>query len=411
MAAAYLRGVLLMRVCGRAPVLGSSAQPSGSVWGSFGPLRAALRRVSGVQGNAVVTSQLWAGEPDDGAGRRGDGWKKMAATAAAAFWLSGSSEEPASEEEELMTLLKKAKLSIRRGELEEASSFLHAAAVLAQRRRHVPAIIYTYSQMANLAYVRGRLSQAEKLFKAAMSYMLAEGTAQDDNAFVEMSLKLAAMYAQQNKAELAEHGFRFCLETLEVKVQKLEETPADQLTGEPHGAATAAAFASLTSPRARPDADQLLRKDTRLLLGLCLDSRARYLASTRRLAQAADDYRKALDICAQEQGPQHHQTLVLMSDLATILDMQGRHDDALALIRQAADAARASGHEDLHVLLANMAAVLLHAGRRDDGLRLLREALGLARRADDREAVRHILRSLRGAEAGPDGEGAEPRSS
>ncbi|XP_061694711.1 tetratricopeptide repeat protein 19, mitochondrial isoform X2 [Syngnathoides biaculeatus] len=389
MAAAYLRGVLLMRVCGRAPVLGSSAQPSGSVWGSFGPLRAALRRVSGVQGNAVVTSQLWAGEPDDGAGRRGDGWKKMAATAAAAFWLSGSSEEPASEEEELMTLLKKAKLSIRRGELEEASSFLHAAAVLAQRRRHVPAIIYTYSQMANLAYVRGRLSQAEKLFKAAMSYMLAEGTAQDDNAFVEMSLKLAAMYAQQNKAELAEHGFRFCLETLEVKVQKLEETPADQLT----------------------DADQLLRKDTRLLLGLCLDSRARYLASTRRLAQAADDYRKALDICAQEQGPQHHQTLVLMSDLATILDMQGRHDDALALIRQAADAARASGHEDLHVLLANMAAVLLHAGRRDDGLRLLREALGLARRADDREAVRHILRSLRGAEAGPDGEGAEPRSS
>lgn len=34
------------------------------------------------------------------------------------------------------------------------------------------------------------------------------------------------------RAELAEHGFRFCLETLEGKVQKLEETPADQLTGE-----------------------------------------------------------------------------------------------------------------------------------------------------------------------------------
>lgn len=58
----------------------------------------------------------------------------------------------------------------------------------------------------------------------------------------------------------------------------------------------------------------------------------------------------------------HPQTLVLMSDLATILDLQGRHDDALALLRQAVDTGRVSGHEDLHVLLANMATVLLHAG-------------------------------------------------
>ncbi|XP_077367951.1 tetratricopeptide repeat protein 19, mitochondrial isoform X5 [Festucalex cinctus] len=221
--------------------------------------------------------------------------------------------------------------------------------------------------------------QAEKLFKAAMSYMLAGGMPQDDNAFVEMSLKLATMYAQDDKAELAEHGFRFCLETLEAKVQKFDERPADQLT----------------------EAEELLRKDTRLLLGLCLDSHARYLAAAKRLAQAAAHYRKALDICRQEQGPRHHQTLVLMSDLATILDMQGRHDDALALIREAVDAGRASGHQDLHVLLANMAAVLLHAGRHDDGVRAFREALQLARRADDREAVGHILRGL-GQEAEQD---------
>ncbi|XP_061654582.1 tetratricopeptide repeat protein 19, mitochondrial isoform X3 [Phyllopteryx taeniolatus] len=383
MAAASMRSALQLSVykqasaCAFVQVFGSSTRPSGSICSSLGFFNAPLRRVIGAQRNAAETSQLWAGEPDEGPGRRQkrEVWKKVAAAAVAAFSLSGSSEEAASEEEELIALLKKAKLSILRGELEAASSFLHAAAVIAQRQRHRPAIVYTYSQ-------------AEKLFKAAMSYMLAGGTPQDDNAFVEMSLKLAAMYAQQNKAELAEHGFRFCLETLEVKVQKLQETPADQLT----------------------EADEVLRKDTRLLLGLCLDSRARYLASTQRLTQAADDYRKALDICRQEQGPQHHQTLVLMSDLSTILDMQGRHDDALALIRQAVDAARASGHEDLHVLLANMAAVLLHAGRHDDGVRLLREALGLAREVDDREAVRHILRSLGRAEAEPDREGAEPRS-
>ncbi|XP_051944815.1 tetratricopeptide repeat protein 19, mitochondrial isoform X3 [Hippocampus zosterae] len=239
-------------------------------------------RITGICKIAAVTSQRGEerGRKD---GRRGRGiW----IVPAAIFGLFGSSEEPSSKEEELIMLLKKAKLSMLRGELEAASSFLHAAAAIAHGERHRPAIIYAYSQMANLAYVQGHLTQqAEKLFKAAMSYMLADGMPQDDNAFVEMSLKLATMYAQENKAELAEHGFRFCLETLEGKVQKLEETPADQLT----------------------EADEVLRKDTRLLLGLCLDSHARYLASKKQLTQAAAHYRKALDICQKEQGPHHHQ--------------------------------------------------------------------------------------------------------
>ncbi len=61
----------------------------------------------------------------------------------------------------------------------------------------------------------------------------------------------------------------------------------------------------------------------------------------------------------------HHvccQTLVLMSDLATILDLQGRHDDALVLVKQAVDLSRSAGHPDQHVLLGNMAGILLHTG-------------------------------------------------
>ena len=57
------------------------------------------------------------------------------------------------------------------------------------------------------------------------------------------------------------------------------------------------------------------------------------------------------------------QTLVLMSDLATILDLQGRHDDALALVQQAVDLSRSAGHPDQHVLLGNMAGILLHTGQ------------------------------------------------
>lgn len=298
--------------------------------------------------------------------------------AVAALSLFGSSDEDQRDElerkqDEMMLLLKKAKLSVSRGQLQAASGFLHQAVVLAHQTKNHEAIIYTYSQMANLAYVQGQLDEAEKLFKAAMSFLLSRGTPEDNNAVIEMSLKLAAIYAEQKKAELAEHGFRFCTDSLEAKLEKQKSIPAEEQTEE----------------------EELLRKETRLLLGLCLDSRARYRASTLRLDQARQDYQSALEICRQEQGDAHPQTLVLMSDLATIMDLQGHHDEALALVQQAVELGRTAEHPDQHVLLGNMAGVLMHTGRLEEAVRVYQEALGLAQQAEDQEAVEQIQEGLK----------------
>lgn len=298
--------------------------------------------------------------------------------AVAALSLFGSSDEDQRDElerkqDEMMLLLKKAKLSVSRGQLQAASGFLHQAVVLAHQTKNHEAIIYTYSQMANLAYVQGQLDEAEKLFKAAMSFLLSRGTPEDNNAVIEMSLKLAAIYAEQKKAELAEHGFRFCTDSLEAKLEKQKSIPAEEQTEE----------------------EELLRKETRLLLGLCLDSRARYRASKLRLDQARQDYQSALEICRQEQGDGHPQTLVLMSDLATIMDLQGHHDEALALVQQAVELGRTAEHPDQHVLLGNMAGVLMHTGRLEEAVRVYQEALGLAQQAEDQEAVEQIQEGLK----------------
>lgn len=105
-----------------------------------------------------------------------------------------------------------------------------------------------------------------------------------------------------------------------------------------------------------------------------------------------------------------------MSDLATILDLQGHHDEALTLIQQAVDLSRSVGHPDQHVLLGNLAGILLHAGefRRqvrpmvlfssqpplyhtghlEDSVRFYKEALSLAQQSGDQEAVGQILEGL-----------------
>ncbi|TSK82140.1 Tetratricopeptide repeat protein 19, mitochondrial [Bagarius yarrelli] len=291
---------------------------------------------------------------------------RFAVWSALAFSLFGSKDERSEAqkmEDEIILLLKKAKYSMMLGELDEANVFLHKAIRLSHQSHNNDAIIYTYSLMANLAFIKGELDNAEKLFKAAMSYMLSGGTPQDDNAVIEMSLKLASIYATQNKNELAEHGFQFCTESLEAKIEKQKDLSSDTISEEE-------------------------RKDTRLLLGLSLDARARYLASLQRLQLTLVGIETTLET-------ELELTLVLMSDLATVLDLQGKHDEALAQVRKAVELGQMAGHPDQHVLLGNMAGILMHKGEFEESVKMYKEAMSLAQTAGDAEAVEQFEEGLK----------------
>ncbi|XP_029109664.1 tetratricopeptide repeat protein 19, mitochondrial isoform X2 [Scleropages formosus] len=327
-------------------------------------------------GRGRSCADSWAAPPGGRSrnGSRGESARGPLLCAAVAFSLfskTGDEEEEEDEakkkEDEIIMLLKRAKLSIMRGELDAASGFLHHAIRLAHQSHNTQAIIYTYTLMANLAFIQGQLSNAEKLFKAAMSFMLSGGTPEDDNAVIEMSLKLASIYGSQDQHELAEHGFRFCVESLEAKIEKQKDLSGDGLTDDE-------------------------RKDTRLLLGLCLDSRARYLTATRRLEQARSDYQRALQICQEEQGEAHP---------------QGHHEEALRQISRAVALGKETGYAEQHVLLGNMAGILLHQGQLTESARLYREALAMAQAAGDGEAVENIQEGLKELGGKKDGQAGQ----
>ncbi|XP_022347454.1 tetratricopeptide repeat protein 19, mitochondrial-like [Enhydra lutris kenyoni] len=145
----------------------------------------------------------------------------------------GAAAEGAADETEaeIIQLLKRAKLSIMKDEPEEAELILHDALRLAYQSDNKKAITYTYDLMANLAFIRGQLENAEKLFKATMSYLLGGGMQQEDNAIIEISLKLASIYAAQNRQEFALAGYEFCISTLEEKIEREKELAEDVLSG------------------------------------------------------------------------------------------------------------------------------------------------------------------------------------
>ncbi|XP_038664463.1 tetratricopeptide repeat protein 19, mitochondrial [Scyliorhinus canicula] len=289
------------------------------------------------------------------------------------FFSQDQKEQP-NPEDDIILLIKKAKLSVITGKLEDADRFLHQALKLAQQTRNNQAIIYTYTQMANLAFLRGDLLNAEKLFKAAMSQMLGSGTQQDDNAVIEMSLKLCSIYASTEQHGLAVEGYKWCIETLEDKIQSQKDLPEETLSAKE-------------------------KDNTRLLLGMTLDSCARYMVSRKQLDLAESLYEKALAISRQVQGETHPQTVVLMNDLATVLDMKGHHERAYDYVRRASDLARETSHPDEYVILNNLARVLMHKGRYSEAKLVYEEALKQAESKADQPVIERIREGLGELEA------------
>ncbi|XP_031512847.1 tetratricopeptide repeat protein 19, mitochondrial isoform X2 [Papio anubis] len=247
-------------------------------------------------------------------------------------------------------------LSIMKDEPEEAELILHDALRLAYQTDNKKAITYTYDL-------------AEQLFKATMSYLLGGGMKQEDNAIIEISLKLASIYAAQNRQEFAIAGYEFCISTLEEKIEREKELAEDIMSVEE-------------------------KANTHLLLGMCLDACARYLLFSKQPSQAQRMYEKALQISEEIQGERHPQTIVLMSDLATTLDAQGRFDEAYIYMQRASDLARQINHPELHMVLSNLAAVLMHRERYTQAEEIYQEALKQAKLKKDEISVQHIREEL-----------------
>ncbi|XP_018416526.1 PREDICTED: tetratricopeptide repeat protein 19, mitochondrial [Nanorana parkeri] len=286
--------------------------------------------------------------------------------------LREEDEDLSEPEQEIVYLLKKAKLSIMKDEMDEAEELLHKTLHLAQECKSKRAILYTYDLMANLALLRGRYDTAEKLFKTTMVYMLDSGIKQDDNSFLEISLKLASIFAAQNQKDLAVAGYQFCILSLDTRTKQERDLPEEVMAAEE-------------------------KTNTRLLLGLCLDSYARYLVSESQLLHAQVMYEKALKICKEEQGDLHPQTITLLNDLATVMEAQGRYDEAYTFASQALHLAEKADHPDHHIMLSNMAAILMHQGKMEnlvDAERIFRKALMKAEEKKDAKSVQFIQEGL-----------------
>uniref|UniRef100_A0A674HEL4 Tetratricopeptide repeat domain 19 n=1 Tax=Taeniopygia guttata TaxID=59729 RepID=A0A674HEL4_TAEGU len=136
------------------------------------------------------------------------------------------------------------------------------------------------------------------------------------------------------------------------------------------------------------------KANTQLLLGMSLDSYGRYLLNINELSAAQKMYEKALQISNDVQGETHPQSVVLMNDLATVLDAQGRYEEAHTYSRRAAELARDTKHPEEHMVLSNLAAILMHKEDFLQAKQVYKEALKQAQQKGDAASVQHIQEEL-----------------
>lgn len=274
---------------------------------------------------------------------------------ALSFFGVKTEEEKEEKESDLINMMKYGILAIRKGELSKAEQLLHVALKTAQEGQNTQAVTYIYDLLANVAFQRDEYKKAENLFKHVMQRLISGGMSEDDNALVEISLKLASVYASMGDYEKAVSGFHFCIGTQEDKIKKLGE--------------------------------QNLDEDTLLLWAMSMDWFARFLININKLSEAKKHFIRAHEVCERVNGPTHEQTGVLLNDIGSVLFLEGNHDEAIEYFHKAIEVARASGSTEIGSFYVNLASVYLQKNNLEEAERCCREALYLSEKFKNNDSL------------------------
>ncbi len=136
---------------------------------------------------------------------------------------------------------------------------------------------------------------------------------QDDDAVIEISLKLAMIYAAKKLDDEAIAGYKYCINTLETRMKTMKEVDTN----------------------------------TKALLGMSTDAYSRFLISRKQYKEALKCLTRALEIAESVFGDKHPQVAVLLNDVATVLSLMQDYGHAKEKLKKAILIAEAIESEGL----------------------------------------------------------------
>ncbi|XP_067660914.1 tetratricopeptide repeat protein 19, mitochondrial-like [Haliotis asinina] len=273
------------------------------------------------------------------------------------------------EEDPVISLFREARLAQHEKNFDKAEYYFHEALKVAaenHRKTDMTTRDYLYAKtnifdsLADMALSRGQFDKAEKLYKETMKCCFEVGVDKDDNSVIEISIKLASIYAMQHRDAEARTGFEFCIKTQEQKVNELDDTD----------------------------------KDTVALLGLALESYGRYLMYQKQLDKALPLIERAVTVATSALGEEHPQTLVLHNDLATLNILRKNYGPAEKTLKYAIEVGERVESSEVPALYCNLGALYMRKSELEAAKKACSHALQLAKKMKDTTSAHQAQKCL-----------------
>ncbi|KAK3596560.1 hypothetical protein CHS0354_010438 [Potamilus streckersoni] len=265
-------------------------------------------------------------------------------------------------------------LEARRAEMElkfsEAEKHYHDALKLSDdlfRKQEIDEIknitnkTFIYDALANMSLSQGQFEKAEQLFKETMKGCLQLGMDKEDNAMIEISIKLASIYSILKRNDDARLGFQFCIEALNKKV-------GDNF-----------------------DVDH----NSSGLLGMALETYARFLIFHDELDGAEPMLTRAFQVAKVLLGPDHSQTLTLMNDIATLKTMKQNYPDAEKILKEAVILGEKVDSDQLPSLYCNIGALYLRMMQLPEAEGACQKGLNVSLKLKDKYGIHYAQTCLK----------------
>ena len=182
--------------------------------------------------------------------------------------------------------------------------------------------------------------------------ILSAGEAEDSNAVLEISLKIAKIFQAKGENKKAEQGFNYCVDKQRRKLTDVSNHDEDSVA----------------------------------LLGMSLDWQAQFYLSLNNLTKAEAVWREALEVGKMLHGEDDEQILVVTNSLATVISMQeGRETEAAIILEDLVTRAGKINSSLMTTFLVNLGLVRMKQGLFDIARSKCEGARRMAETAGDQE--------------------------
>lgn len=121
-------------------------------------------------------------------------------------------------EDNLAHVITLAQLALQRGDVDRAEAILQIALKLCEENKILSALPFVYDILITIAFAQGQFGKAEDLLVNAVEKLTLSGMPDNDDYIVDFKLRLARNYSNEKKDDLAELGYKTCLEVQKMKI-------------------------------------------------------------------------------------------------------------------------------------------------------------------------------------------------